>query len=132
MGIYTKTFSKVPALMKDRETLQDLAARRFDWIYYDENFGFTRQVQHASLSWSAITGSCGCMHAQSNQNFRPKHSQLEPSRLFSSNAQIPQGYCFRFHLGHYCPKDCSFKHTCFRCKVTKGQRVVPFAICKAQ
>lgn len=40
--------------MKYGEVVQDLAARGFNWRFYDENFRFLRQAQPSSFPWNNI------------------------------------------------------------------------------
>ena len=116
VGVFTSRFpAESPALMKYGEIVQDLAARGFNWKFYDENFRYLRQSQHASLPWGVIHWELW-LRAQSNSNVS-KQSQPEPSRSFSSGFQVPNGFCYRYHRGQFCPKvKCPFKHSCFKCE----------------
>ena len=50
VSIYTQRYShETPALMKYCQIVQDLAARDYNWSYYDENFRFLRQTQASQV-----------------------------------------------------------------------------------
>ena len=55
VGIYTQKYPhEAPALMKYWHTIQDLATRRQNWRFYDENFRYLRQTQRSLVPWRFI------------------------------------------------------------------------------
>ena len=63
VGVYTKKYpNEAPAFMKYGQTIQDLAARGQNWLFYDENFRFLRQTQVRLVRGILFTGNCGCGH----------------------------------------------------------------------
>ena len=63
VGVYTSRYPhEAPALMKYGEVVQDLAARGFNWRFYDENFRFLRQA-HAACFVPMAKYSLGIMDA---------------------------------------------------------------------
>ena len=45
---------EAPLLMKYSEIIRDLAARGYNWIYYDENFRYLRQKDPKAYSWGSV------------------------------------------------------------------------------
>ena len=117
VAVYTTKFPvEAPVLMKYGEIIQDLAARGFNWKYYDENFRFLRQSQHMSLPWSSIHSELW-LRSQSHGNLGRRQPPSEASRPNPSFTRVPNGYCFRFQRGQPCQNaKCSFKHTCYKCE----------------
>ncbi len=55
VAVYTKKYPhESPALMKDGQIVQDLAAHGHNWFYYDENFRFLRRTQVTQVPWATI------------------------------------------------------------------------------
>ena len=121
VGVYTKRFpTEAPALMKYGEIVQDLAGRGFNWKFYDENFRYLRQSQHASLPWGAIHWELW-LRAQSSPS-ASKGSQSVTGRMNPNGFRVPPGYCFRYHRGLQCVK-CAYKHTCFKCSAGEHRAI---------
>ena len=55
VGVYTQRYPvEAPFLMKYSEIIRDLAARGYNWRYYDENFRYLRQKDPKAYSWGAV------------------------------------------------------------------------------
>ena len=55
VGVYTHRYAvEAPFLMKYSEIIRDLAARGYNWRYYDENFRYLRQKDPKAYSWGAV------------------------------------------------------------------------------
>ena len=55
MGVFTQKYPlEAPALMKYSEIVRELAARGYNWHYYDENFRYLRQKEPISFPWGSI------------------------------------------------------------------------------
>ena len=82
--IYTQRYShETPALMKYCQIVQDLAARDYNWSYYDENFRFLRQTQVSQVSWETLHWELWLR----SQNYSRKTSHVSSPQ---SLAQSPQ------------------------------------------
>ena len=80
--------------------IQDLAARDYNWSYYDENFRFSRQTQACQVPWA--TGHWELWLCPQNYSRRtsnvpsPQSSAQSPQTL-----SVPWGFCYKFHRGAY-------------------------------
>ena len=55
MGVYTQKYPvEAPLLMKYSEIIRDLAARGYNWRYYDENFQYLRKKEAKANSWGSV------------------------------------------------------------------------------
>lgn len=55
VGVYTQKYPvEAPLLMKYSEVIRDLAARGYNWCYYDENFRYLRQKEPKAYSWGSV------------------------------------------------------------------------------
>ena len=115
VGVYTQKYpNEAPALMKYRQTIQDLASRGQNWHFYDENFRFLRQTQRTALPWGSIHGE---LLLRSQCSMMPSQVPRHCTSLGSDHLKlpsIPTGYCFIFHRGQNCT-GCEFNHACFKC-----------------
>ena len=114
IGIYTsKHHTEAPALMKYVSIIRDLADRGHNWQFYDENFRFLRQSHVASMPWGSIHSELWLRSHVSNN--RASVGARAPTSQ-RARSDIPFGYCYRFHRGIYCSRNCNFKHSCFKCQ----------------
>ena len=118
VAIYTERAPKdTSALMKYGSVIRELASLGANWTFYDENFGKLRQSQ--GTPWDQIHSELWLR----SHSFRDKSTNY-PKRAKHGGPYIPNGYCWKFHRGIYCP-GCSFKHQCIR-----SVQSHPVAICQ--
>ena len=114
VSIYTQRYShETPALMKYCQIVQDLAARDYNWSYYDENFRFLRQTQASQVPWATVHWELWLR----SQNYSRRTSNVSSPQSSAQSPQtlsVPRGFCYKFHRGSYC-SGCEFKHVCFKC-----------------
>jgi hypothetical protein len=91
---------ETPALMKYCQLVQDLAARDYNWFYYDEIFRFLHQTQASQVPWATVHWELW---------LTAQNASRKPPIL-----SVPRGFCYKFHRGAYC-SGCNFKHVCFKC-----------------
>ena len=113
VAIYAeKQATDTPKLMKYCEIVRDIAAKRGDWLYYDEQLRFIRQSAPDQYPWDAIHWE---LWLKAVTNFRPKpHFPSGKGHLRTSPQSFPKGTCWRFHAGKVC-NGCRFDHVCYKC-----------------
>lgn len=99
--------------MKYGEVVQDLAARGFNWRFYDENFRFLRQAQPSSFPWNNIHWELW-MRAQ--HLVKRQYPLTSQQRRRQQDQSTPKGHCFKFHRGVNCDPVCAFKHLYYKCE----------------
>ena len=115
VGVYTQRYPvEAPFLMKYSEIIRDLAARGYNWRYYDENFRYLRQKDPKAYSWGAVHWELWIRSQPSRNNY----SQIKRFEGESkSGFRVPKGYCWKYHKGLKCV-GCNFKHSCPLCQKT--------------
>ena len=115
VGVYTQRYPvEAPFLMKYSEIIRDLAARGYNWRYYDENFRYLRQKDPKAYSWGAVHWELWIRSQPSRNNY----SQIKRFEGESkSGFRVPKGYCWKYHKGLKC-LGCNFKHSCPLCQKT--------------
>ena len=100
MGVYTQRYPvESPFLMKYSEIIRDLAARGYNWRYYDENFRYLRQKDPKAYSWGAVHWELWIRSQPSRNNY----SQIKRFEGESkSGFRVPKGYCWKYHKGLKC------------------------------
>ena len=106
VGVYTQRYPvEAPLLMKYSEIIRDLAARGYNWRYYDENFRSLRQNDPKAYSWGAVHWELWIRSQPSRNNYSLiKRFEGESKSGF----RVPKGYCWK---GLKCV-GCNFKHSC--------------------
>ena len=115
VGVYTQKYPiEAPLLMKYSEIIRDLAARGYNWRYYDENFRYLRQKDLKAYSWGSVHWELWIRSQPSRNNY----SQIKKFEGESkSGFRVPKGYCWKYHKGCKCV-GCIFKHSCPLCQKT--------------
>ena len=115
VGVYTQRYPvEAPFLMKYSEFIRDLAARGYNWRYYDENFRYLRQTDPKAYSWGAVHWELWIRSQPSRHNYSQTKRFEGDSK---SGFRIPKGYCWKYHKGIKCV-GCNFKHSCPLCQKT--------------
>ena len=106
VGVYTRRYPvEAPFLMKYSEIIRDLAARGYNWRYYDENFPNLRQKDPKHILGVQCLESCGLDRSHPEKNY----SQIKRFEGESkSGFRAHKGYCWKCHKGLKCV-GCSFK-----------------------
>ena len=88
---------ETPALMMYCQLVQDLAARDYNWFYYDENFLFLHQTQASQVPWATVHWELWLR----SQNSSPRRSSNVPTAQNASRKppilSVPRGFCYKFH-----------------------------------
>jgi len=115
VGVYTQKYPvQGPLLMKYSDIIRDLAARGYNWRYYDENFRYLRQKDPEAYSWGSVHWELWIR----SQPIRTNYSQIKKFEgELKSGFRIPKGYCWKYHKGIKCV-GCHFKHSCPLCQKT--------------
>ena len=113
VGVYPQRYPvEAPFLMKYSEIIRDLAARGYNWRYYDENFRYLRQKDPKAYSWGSVQWELWIRSQPSRNNY----SQIKRFEGESkSGFRLPKGYCWKYHKGLKCV-GCNFKHSCPLCQ----------------
>ena len=115
VGVYTQKYPvEVRFLMKYSEIIRDLAARGYNWGYYNENFRYLRQKDPKAYSWGAVHWELWIRSQPSRINSSLIKKFDGDSR---SGFRVPKGYCWKYHKGLKCV-GCNFKHSCPLCQKT--------------
>ena len=65
VGIYTSKFpAEAPALMKYGEVVRDLTEKGANWIYYDTNFRYLRQISLGAISTLTFGSDLNSFHTR--------------------------------------------------------------------
>ena len=115
VGVYTQRYPiEAPLLMKYSDIIRDLAARGYNWRFYDENFRYLRQKDPKAYSWGAVHWELWIRSQPSRNNYSLiKRFEGESKSGF----RVPKGYCWKYHKGLKCI-GCNFKHSCPLCQKT--------------
>ena len=112
VGVYTQKYPlEAPALMKYGDIVQDLAARGYNWRYYDENFRYLRQKEPKAYPWGTVHWELW-ISSQPPRNIFPPIRKIDESK---TGFRVPKGYCWKYHKGQKCV-GCNFKHSCPLCE----------------
>ena len=115
VGVYTQRYPiEAPLLMKYSDIIRDLAARGYNWRFYDENFRYLRQKDPKAYSWGAVHWELWIRSQPSRNNYSLiKRFEGESKSGF----RVPKGFCWKYHKGLKCI-GCNFKHSCPLCQKT--------------
>lgn len=115
VGVYTQRYPiEAPLLMKYSDIIRDLAARGYNWRFYDENFRYLRQKDPKAYSWGAVHWELWIRSQPSRNNYSLiKRFEGESKSGF----RVPKGFCWKYHKGLKCI-GCNFKHSCPICQKT--------------
>ena len=112
VGVYTQKYPlEAPALMKYGDIVRDLAARGYNWRYYDENFRYLRQKEPKAYPWGSVHWELW-IRSQPPRNIFTQIKKIDESK---TGFRVPKGYCWKYHKGQKCV-GCNFKHSCPLCE----------------
>lgn len=119
-AIYLDKFAgEAMTMLKYIETVRRLAQKGGNFISYDENVRYMRQIHSPPPAWDhfqaelyveATTSVAPRYHNAYNSNSR---LQSKP-RIPTNNLKHPVGSCFTFHDGKPC-YGCRYSHACYQC-----------------
>ena len=116
VGVYTQKYPvEAPLLMKYGEVIRDLAARGYNWRYYDENFRYLRQKEPKAYSWGSVHWELWIRSQPPRHTFSQINSVKKIEGESKSSFRVPKGYCWKYHKGFRCV-ECNYKHSCPLCQ----------------
>ena len=107
--VYAERFNNyTPQLMTYCEVVRDLASKRGDWHWYDEQFRSIRQSAPEQYPWDRIHWELWL------QASNTVHKPQPPTKPRFRSQFFPKGTCWDFQAGKQC-YGCKFKHMCLKC-----------------
>ena len=107
--------------MKYCEVVRDLANKSGDWIFYDKQVRYLRQLSPELYPCDQIYCELYKIWLRAMTNFRPKSQPFTGSetatprgRFRTSTPPFPKVTRWSFHSGRHC-RGCQYQHVCFEC-----------------
>ena len=116
VSVYSEKFTAETArLMKYCEVVRDLAQKAGDWIWYDEQFRYLRQIAPEKYPRDQIHWELWIRSSSSFCKTQPlTNKQSQPNRSRFRSQFSPKGTCWAFQAGKHCAGR-QFTHECFKC-----------------
>jgi len=119
LTIYTKKYpSDISKLTSYMASVKLLHSRGGDFLYYDQEFRYLRQIHN--IPWDRVHSGLWLECRDARTNFKPtrgKNNSFRPqSSTYTSNnrVKVPYGFCFAYHTKGNCTKsNCTYLHRCF-------------------
>ena len=106
---------QAPSLMKYMANVRDIAARGGDWMGYDSRFRQLRAHPGTCIPWDTFHPELWVKNSVRPQVPLTKTVGPGQKNKTSNLANVPNGFCFRFHGGGSCIPGCKLKHLCPTC-----------------
>ena len=112
--------NQAPALMKYMSNVRDIASRGGDWMEFDTKFRQLRANPSTFIPWDSFHPELWVKSSIRSTNFvaKPSNPNGTQAKKVQNPANVPKGYCFRYHSGGACNKNCRLRHECPTCGTT--------------